>query len=848
MWKVARELPKEKLEALYQEHTDKEIAEQYGVTENAIRRLRVRRGIETIPQWKRRQIQNGGSKGARSLEDLTPSILADLYTQMGDREIGALYGVSKTAISHRRKKWGIQPLTKSDRATHDGELTPDQIQICVGTMLGDGYLRKCGALRIGHAWHQLDYLRWLHRMLHPLSRPIRYSEKTVSTGTLCFTFTFQTVQHAWFKTLRDVFYPEGRRIFPASVLESLEPLGLAVWYFDDGHLGDGLPSFALGDITQSEAEGVCRLVQERFGLDTYVRPQSTPTCKIMGVRARSADIFFHLVRSYATPDMITKLPARHRPRGVFPKKSHSVSEEKLDPSLGDQCRKWEFLLEDERESLLDRLVAYWQERGFPHYNARPEELEVLMSLEPHQMLRGDGLSWKQRAVGQATCQSFATHIWEARSWGSKRSPREIFDDPTSLRKAIQARIRLKSKTKYGAGPVSAAEIRSSLRSWRLSGVYNFRPSVAKCLVDLHGRPGGVVYDPCAGYGGRLLGCVLSKHGMQYVGCDPNREGIVRLEHMVQWMGEYIPQIPGRVELHPVPAESFDVPECDLVLTSPPYWRREVYDDSPEQSSHRYPTYESWLSGFWGAVLERSYQALRPGGWMLLNVDDFSLGKTPYPLVADTTRLCLELGLRLDKTYVYEMPRFRARGNHESVLAFEKPGEARKIPVSPGLSVSRCKTCGKAVPEGDLRGGECVLCGEKRGFPVECEGCGVEFQAKRETKRFCSNTCYARHRRALAAKDKGPVTRTFTCQDCGESWSTEEHGNFKWCAACREKREIAKRTKTCAYRHCGCEFVDTTPKSSMSYCHPEHRRREKLFRSGKARDLSYFKKPDPVTGD
>ena len=73
-----------------------------------------------------------------------------------------------------------------------------------------------------------------------------------------------------------------------------------------------------------------------------------------------------------------------------------------------------------------------------------------------------------------------------------------------------------------------------------------------------------------------------------------------------------------------------------------------------------------------------------------------------------------------------------------------------------------------------------------------------------------------------------------------------------CDGCKEKvalkaqsKSLESRTKTCAYRHCGRTFVDNSEYTGMSYCHDEHRRREKLFRSGQAVDLSYFRNPDPI---
>ena len=88
-----------------------------------------------------------------------------------------------------------------------------------------------------------------------------------------------------------------------------------------------------------------------------------------------------------------------------------------------------------------------------------------------------------------------------------------------------------------------------------------------------------------------------------------------------------------------------------------------------------------------------------------------------------------------------------------------------------------------------------------------------------------------------------MVREFTCQTCGAVWSTDALGRFTKCPKCRETEDVAGRTKTCGYRNCGVAFVDTSSLNHMKFCCEEHRRREKLFRSGLAKDSSYFKTPD-----
>jgi len=125
--------------------------------------------------------------------------------------------------------------------------------------------------------------------------------------------------------------------------------------------------------------------------------------------------------------------------------------------------------------------------------------------------------------------------------------------------------------------------------------------------------------------------------------------------------------------------------------------------------------------------------------------------------------------------------------------------------------------------------------------VICKGCGVGFWAVRRSNLFHNEACYARYRRTLY-RQANPVSgvRTFKCQKCGSSWQTSAFGSFKFCPSCQAASEVEGRTKVCEYRHCGEVFVDTSTQNSMKFCCPEHRRREKLFRTGLATDLTYFR--------
>lgn len=151
-------------------------------------------------------------------------------------------------------------------------------------------------------------------------------------------------------------------------------------------------------------------------------------------------------------------------------------------------------------------------------------------------------------------------------------------------------------------------------------------------------------------------------------------------------------------------------------------------------------------------------------------------------------------------------------------------------------VSLCKNCGALA----LKEGLCAEC-RKPVLTAICKGCGIKFQPSRRDNLFHDEACNARWKRAEMRKEN-PVkaTREFTCKLCGSTWETAELGNFTTCPKCKEAKDVKGHTKVCGYRHCGESFVDGSPKNSMKFCCEEHRRREKLFRSGLAKDESYFR--------
>lgn len=143
----------------------------------------------------------------------------------------------------------------------------------------------------------------------------------------------------------------------------------------------------------------------------------------------------------------------------------------------------------------------------------------------------------------------------------------------------------------------------------------FRPGLAKMIVDKY-APNGIVLDPCAGWGGRMLGSVAS--GAKYIAFEPNTRTYKNLLKIVNYL-----QIESEVQIYNDVAENIDkynIHNVDLILTSPPYYNLEVYSDETTQSVKNGQSYDDWVAQFLKPVITKCIQTGKPTVCSAWNVD------------------------------------------------------------------------------------------------------------------------------------------------------------------------------------------------------------------------------------
>ena len=192
---------------------------------------------------------------------------------------------------------------------------------------------------------------------------------------------------------------------------------------------------------------------------------------------------------------------------------------------------------------------------------------------------------------------------------------------------------------------------------------NFSPLVVRFLIEKYlPKNGGIVYDPCSGWGGRLMGSICSSKNIQYIGCDVNSN--IFQNHSYERIGEFIQEEIGRksnYKVHQISSTRFNETDdykthkgkIDLILTSPPYFNQEQYSTDKEQSYNLFPTYESWINGYIKETFQIGYDLLKKGGVLLLNIADTK----ELPLELDTLSVMEDIGFEFQYEIGMKLQRY-----------------------------------------------------------------------------------------------------------------------------------------------------------------------------------------------
>jgi len=645
----------------------------------------------------------------KTLQDLTETDLRRLYLTelLTETEIAEQYSTTQPSIRRRRIKWEIETLGKTGRKERQlPKLTQQQQELLIGSLLGDGTMNapsvRTARFSEGHSMKQAPYTEWKAELLRPFTSKVA-NGKTVREGRTYESRYFTTQTCTVLRPFYDLFYPKGKRVFPSTLPDLMTPFVLAVWFMDDGNLSGRFHpriTFGLDELSRKRAFKALR----RLGLRPVFSPDKGSTISI-GFPGQS-DLFYEKVGPYLHECMEYKLPRESRRRdqdrnarkltpetarelydggmsvtkmailyGVSrstvhrrvhtegaPKRmgrprrtySRSVAEEIL---ANVDHKAWGALPVEQQDAQVREVVQVLRGAGFPTpepwgVSRLKEELVKLVALETGiEEGRISSQSWR----GTRACASFFPHRYRS-SYRGRASAYEKWHEDKALFKAARFQLR------YGDPVLPDRVLQALTMGCRTPGV--FRPAVAKLMYETYCPKGGRVWDPCAGWGGRLMGAAAA--GVEYVGTDVEPETVVGNQKLAEALG-----YEAQVVLQP--AQTFKVPEVDMVFTSPPYFNVEHYGESEAQSFRSFSTFEKWIEGFMKPLIQRSHEGLRKGGVLALNVADVRHRKEVFPLPDRVKALALEVGFEYERTLgmpLARLNRVKERAT-EPILVFRR---------------------------------------------------------------------------------------------------------------------------------------------------------------------------------
>ena len=261
------------------------------------------------------------------------------------------------------------------------------------------------------------------------------------------------------------------------------------------------------------------------------------------------------------------------------------------------------LSDDEFEKILPTLASELENVIYHANYSKSDLLKDWMNLCKWNA-RVDSISSTQR-TGMKLCEQFFPNFFDIENKSG--------DSFKKMWKAQNLEKVLRWNRKSHSTPYLSELKRGIYFNFKLPKSTMFRPQMAKMVVSNLGAKR--VLDPCAGWGGRMLGCVAA--GAEYVAFEPNTETYNGLMKLIEFLG-----IGDKVRIikdSALEMNKYDIGEFDLVLTSPPYFDLEVYSHEDTQSIKGCDTYKVWVDRFLTPLINSAINHLKENGWSCWNV-------------------------------------------------------------------------------------------------------------------------------------------------------------------------------------------------------------------------------------
>lgn len=235
-----------------------------------------------------------------------------LEEQKSMQEIADYYSVHKETIRICLSKLGVSRFR--GKISENLEVTNELQQILIGSLLGDGSFvygsgrcKNC-FLSIGHSEKQLEYLRYKVGIISKYGFTNKiykysYSNTRYKRGNLT-TYYYKTNLHPIFTQIRNHSYDSnGIKRINQEFVSDIDPLGLAIWYMDDGYVTKNSCILSTCSFTLEEQRVLVDILLKKFNLHFNIGKHDNS----MYLQAKDFPLFVKIISPYIISCMQYKL-------------------------------------------------------------------------------------------------------------------------------------------------------------------------------------------------------------------------------------------------------------------------------------------------------------------------------------------------------------------------------------------------------------------------------------------------------------------------------------------------------------------------------------------------------------
>lgn len=193
----------------------------------------------------------------------------------------------------------------------------DQLQLILGSLLGDARLecrsksiraKHTARLRIHQSDKQKDYVFWKYDKLKgfvikgPRFTKVWHDSKRNKDH---YSWYFHTQSNEVLGLIHKLFYQNNIKVVPKDLIEILDPLGLAVWYMDDGSNNGSNITLNTHCFSNEEQEMIRNWFRNKFAIQTTLVKDRSKFKIAIGYNELPK--FMNIVQSHIIPSMSYKI-------------------------------------------------------------------------------------------------------------------------------------------------------------------------------------------------------------------------------------------------------------------------------------------------------------------------------------------------------------------------------------------------------------------------------------------------------------------------------------------------------------------------------------------------------------